>query len=129
MTNQEIYEKLGDIGTLTLIGVEMARIDGEVTDEEFTAIGDAFVRFASEERRNAESFQSLLNDVMEVINGFESFEDKKNYVETALLHMTKKYDEDIRSAMLEEITKIAHADNELHEREAGLLNLCKTYFE
>ena len=129
MTNQEIYDKLGDIGTLTLIGVEMARIDGEVTDEEFTAIGDAFGRFASEERRNAESFQSLLNDVMEVINGFESFEDKKSYVETALLHMTKKYDEDIRSAMLEEITKIAHADNELHEREAGLLNLCKRYFE
>ena len=128
MTNQEIYDKLGDIGTLALIGVEMARIDGEVTDEEFTAIGNAFVRFASEERKNAESFQSLLDDVMETIHGFESFEDKKSYVETALLHMAKKYDEDLRRAMLEEITNIAYADDELHEREAGLLNLCKKYF-
>ena len=52
MTNQEIYNKLGDIGTLALIGVEMARIDGKVADEEFDAIGNAFVRFASEERNN-----------------------------------------------------------------------------
>ena len=37
MTNQEIYNKLGDIGTLTFIGVEMARIDGEVDQKEYAA--------------------------------------------------------------------------------------------
>ena len=128
MTNQEIYDKLGDIGTLTLIGVEMARIDGEVDNKEYEAIANAFVRFASEERRNKESFNSMLSDVMEVIHGFESFEDKKSYVESALLHMTKKYEKDLRNAMLEEISNIAHADDELHDHEAGLLNLCKRYF-
>jgi uncharacterized tellurite resistance protein B-like protein len=129
MTNQEIYNKLGDIGTLTFIGVEMARIDGEVDQKEYAAIANAFVRFASEDRQNKESFDNMIKDVMEVIQGFESFEDKKSYVETALLHMTKKYDKDLRNAMLEEISKIAHADDELHDNEAGLLNLCKQYFD
>lgn len=128
MTNQEIYNKLGDIGTLTLIGVEMARIDGEVDQKEYAAIGNAFLRFASEEKQNKESFDNLIKDVMEVIHGFESFEDKESYVESALLHMTKKYEKDLRNAMLEEISNIAHADDELHDHEAGLLNLCKRYF-
>ena len=61
-----------------------------------------------------EGFNSMISDVMEVIHG-SGFEDKESYVESALLHMTKKYEKDLRNAMLEEISNIAHADDELHD--------------
>ena len=126
MTNQEIFNDLGQLGSLIFLGVEMAGADGNFDKSEIDGLVDLYFEFTSEENRSAEHYNNFLEKAVKHRNeSFDSFDDRLSYIVNALKHFSEIFNEDVKNIMIKELSSIAMADGELHAQEKGLLNLCR----
>ena len=121
--SQEIYDDLGQLGSLVLLGTMVAGIDGQVDQSEWEEVIGTFVKFANEEAANPEHFGKIIEKVNKAHKSLETFENKIQYATTVLNTFKSMFDADLRKAILGAYNDIAMADLEMHPNEAALLGL------
>lgn len=120
-SNQEMYDDLGELGSILFLGTLVAGVDGSVEESELEAVGNSFARFASNEADNIDNFKRIWGNVMKVFNELGDFETRFNFAVQVLRHWKDHFSEDTRKAMMLEFVKVAGADEVLHENETKLL--------
>lgn len=120
-TNQEMYDDLGELGSILFLGVLVAGVDGSVEDSELNAVGNSFAKFASEEADNVDNFKAIWGIVMKVFQELGDFQTRFNFAVEVLRHWKGKFSEDTRKSMMVEFVKVAGADEVIHENESKLL--------
>lgn len=121
--SQEIYEDLGKLGSLVMLGTMVAGVDGTVDESEFESIVSAFVKFANEDAATPEHFGKVMEKVRNAHKSLETFEKKIHYATSVLNTFKKDFDADLRKAILGAYNDIAMADLVMHPNEAALLGL------
>jgi uncharacterized tellurite resistance protein B-like protein len=121
--SQEIYDDLGQLGSLVMLGTMVAGVDGSVEDSEFESIVSAFVKFANEDAASPEHFGKIMEKVQNAHKSLETFENKIHYATSVLNTFKRDFDADLRKAILGAYNDIAMADLEMHPNEAALLGL------
>lgn len=125
--NQEIYDDLGQMGSLMLLGVLVASVDGEIDDSELDTLTSTFVRFANEEAQTAEYYGDLLNRVVQAFKRLDTIENQVNYAVLVCNTLKRDLSETMCRELYGEFSKMAMADGELHENEATLLDIYKDH--
>jgi len=123
MTNQEVFNNLGQLGSVVMLASMVAGVDGNIEDSELEAVGNSFARFASDEADNVENFRRIWGNVMQAHQDLGDFKGKLDFAVNVLTHFKEIFDEDTRRSMLVEFSKVAMADGELHDQEAQLLGI------
>jgi uncharacterized tellurite resistance protein B-like protein len=121
--SQEIYNDLGQLGSLVMLGTMVAAVDGSFEESEFESIVDGFLKFAKEDSATPEHFAKIMDKVQNAHKTLETFENKVNYAAAVLNSFKSKFDADTRKAILALYNDIAMADLEMHPNEAALLGL------
>ena len=121
--SQEIYDNLGQLGSLVMLGTMVAAVDGSFEESEFKSIVDGFVKFANEDAATPEHFGKIIEKVNKAHKSLETFENKIQYATTVLNTFKSAFDADLRKAILGAYNDIAMADLEMHPNEAALLGL------
>lgn len=121
--SQEIWDDLGQLGSLVLLGTMVASVDGDFAEEEGSAIVQTFLQFAPEEHNSVDDFKRIMNKVSSAHKSLGTFENKIHYATTTLNTFKAKFDADTRKAILGAYNDIAMADLEMHPNEAALLGL------
>lgn len=121
--SQEIYDNLGQMGSVLLLGTLVAAVDGEVDRKEIESLAGAYLKLTSNEEPSPEHFGEILGKVNSALESLGTFEEKIQFA-TAILNTFKRdLSDDIRKALLQEFTAIASADLKMHENETALLGL------
>lgn len=116
MTNQEIFDKLGEMGTLMSLFLEMGAIDGNLDQSEIDQVLKFSKLFTNE-------------DVMPVIASAivirkEIGQDGViKYLKAGLSYFGNKFDDDTKKGILLALKSIANADGVIHENEKLLFGL------
>jgi hypothetical protein len=108
MTNQEIFDDLGEMGTLMMLFLEMATVldsASNFTDNDV----EAYVG------RALKTAKSL------------SFEERVAYLQAGLAYFAGKFDADMKKGILVELAKIAKADGAIHDNESSLFKMAATH--
>lgn len=121
--NQEIYNEIGDLGSLVLLGINIAGIDGSIEESEVESIVNSFLKFAPDDENSVEHWENLLGKVNKALETLDTFEKKMGYSLTILNHFKENYPAETRKAILAEYNNIAMADLEVHPNESALLGL------
>lgn len=121
--SQEIYDDLGQLGSLVMLGTMVAGVDGQVDESEWDGIISSFVKFANEDAATPEHFGKIMEKVNKAHKSLETFENKIQYATTVLNTFKSAFDADLRKAILGAYNDIAMADLEMHPNEAALLGL------
>ena len=127
MNNQEIYDKLGDLGTIIFIAHEMLHADGEVHDDEFNELLRIFGFFVPDENKTPEYFKATLNLVVGIYEHFEDFDAKLSYLHNSLNLFKSKFDSHTKENILRAIHSMGTADGEWHANELALYGICGHY--
>lgn len=120
MTNQEIFDELGEMGTLMMLFLEMASADGEISEEELETLYESAANFTE-------------NDVHPfVLNALKvaktlSFTDRVSYLKAGLSHFSGKFSAEMKKNILIELAKIANADGSIHDNESSLFKMATTH--
>lgn len=116
MTNQEIFDKLGEMGTLMSLFLEMGAIDGNLDQSEIDQVLKCSKLFTNE-------------DVMPVIASAivirkEIGQDGViKYLKAGLSYFGNKFDDDTKKGILLALKSIVNADGVIHENEKLLFGL------
>lgn len=123
--SQEIYEELGQLGSLVMLGSMISAVDGNVDDSEFEAIIETFLKFTDHENtdESVKHFGEIIDKVNKAHESFETFQDKISFAASVCHTFKNIFSEDMRKALFASFNEIAMADLELHENEAALLGL------
>ena len=121
--SQEIYDDLGQLGSLVMLGTMVAAVDGSFEESEFESIVNGFVKFANEDAATPEHFAKTMDKVKNAHQTLGTFENKVKYAATVLNTFKSTFDADTRKEMLGVYNDIAMADLEMHPNEAALLGL------
>ena len=121
--SQEIWDDLGQLGSLVLLGTMVASVDGDFDEKEGEAIVQTFLKFANEEHNSVDDFKRIMDKVANAHKGLGTFENKVKYAATTLNTFKANFDADTRKAILGAYNDIAMADLEMHPNEAALLGL------
>jgi uncharacterized tellurite resistance protein B-like protein len=116
MTNQEIFDDLGEIGTLMLLFMEMAGADGEFDKSELIAIHEAAQSFTDGDLDDF--FQNAIK-----IRKSLSFEDRIAYINSGLGYFAENLEPGNKKSILNELAKIANADGAIHNNESLLYKM------
>jgi uncharacterized tellurite resistance protein B-like protein len=109
MTNQEIYEKVGDIGVLTTTYICMGKADGDFTEDEFLNV----YRMVSVLSENP---KSAIEDTLDVINEL-SFQEKIDFAGAGLRMLSDKLDSKTKEIIMASLAKIAESDGVISDEE------------
>lgn len=123
MTNQEVFDNLGQLGSVVMLASMVAAVDGSIEESELEAVGNSFAQFVSDEADNLDNFKKIWGNVLQAHQDLGDFQGKLEFAVNVLKHFKEIFDEDTRRAMLVEFSKVAMADGELHDQEAQLLGL------
>lgn len=121
--SQEIWDDLGQLGSLVMLGTMVAAVDGDFDQKEGEAIVQTFLRFANEEHNSVDDFKRIMDKVSNAHKSLGTFENKVKYAATTLNTFKANFDADTRKAILSAYNDIAMADLEMHPNEAALLGL------
>lgn len=121
--SQEIYDDLGQLGSLVMLGTMVAAVDGDFDDSEFDSIINSFLKFAPKDAGTPEHFAEIMEKVTNAHKSLETFENKLKYAVAVLNTFKSMFDADLRKAILGTYNEIAMADLEMHENEARLLGV------
>jgi uncharacterized tellurite resistance protein B-like protein len=121
MTNQEIFDDLGEMGTLMMLFLEMATADGECSKEELETIFESAANFTDQ---NVEQF---LRNAIRVAKTL-SFEDRVSYLNVGLEFFSEKFSAEMKKSILHELAKIAHSDGTIHDNESSLYKMAVRRF-
>jgi hypothetical protein len=120
MTNQEIFDKLGEMGTLMLLFLEMAAADGKFTDEELETVIDSASNFTDQE------VGRFVHSALEVAKSI-TFEERVAYLDAGLAFFANKFNADFKKAVLVELARIAKADGAIHNNESLLFKMAAAH--
>lgn len=120
MTNQELFDTLGEMGTLMLLFIEMAGADGEITEDEIETLVDSGSNFTD---RDLLPFVESALKVRTTIGGKERIA----YLGAGLDLFADKFDADMKKGILIELAKIAKADGVIHNNESALFKMAASY--
>lgn len=127
MNNQEIYNELGDLGTIIFIAHEMLHADGEVHDDEINALLKIFGFFVSDKNKTPEYFKATFDGVIGIYEHFEDFDAKISYLHTSLDFFKSRFDNHTKENILHAIHAMGEADGEWHANELALYGICSHY--
>jgi uncharacterized tellurite resistance protein B-like protein len=120
MTNQEIFNELGEMGTLMLLFLEMVGADGKVENAEIEAV------FAA-----AENFTD--NDVAPHITAASQWyaklplDERVAYLGAGLSYFASNLEAGTKKAVLVELAKIAKSDGNIDGAEGALFKMAASY--
>jgi uncharacterized tellurite resistance protein B-like protein len=120
MTNQEIFDDLGEMGTLMLLFLEMAGADGKFDESETEAIVDAASNFTDQDLR------PFINDAIRIRKAI-SFEERVAYLNAGLAYFAGKFPADMKKGILVELATIAKADGAIHDNESALFKMAAAH--
>jgi uncharacterized tellurite resistance protein B-like protein len=120
MTNQEIFNDLGEMGTLMLLFLEMAGADGEFDESEIETIIDGASNFTD---KNLVPFIDSALAIRKAI----SVEARINYLAAGLGYFAGNLSADMKKGILVELAKIAKADGVIHDNESALFKMAASY--
>ncbi len=120
MTNQEIYDELGDMGTLILLYLEMAGADGETTEEEAIVMLKASSCFTDQDV--TQFFDGAFKVKAEL-----TFNERLAYLKAGLGYFAENLKADTKKNILHSLTLIAGADGTIHDNESALYQLAYSY--
>jgi uncharacterized tellurite resistance protein B-like protein len=120
MTNQEIFDEIGEMGTLMLLFLEMAGADGEVTEIEVSAAMGAGECFTDND---------LMPHIDAAVKIFQLLktEDRINYLAAGLGYFAGKLPVDTKKNILVGMAQIAKADGKIHDNENSLFKMAASY--
>jgi uncharacterized tellurite resistance protein B-like protein len=113
MTNQEIFDELGQLGSLLGLFVQMTSIDGNTEESEIYAGIKSFRRFTDQ-------------DVTPYIEKYFALEEKLGkgrmfeYLQSSLAFFKENLSAAIRVEIMRELEEIAKSDGVIHDN-AGIL--------
>lgn len=120
MTNQEIFDDLGEMGTLMLLFLTMASVDGEITDAEASTVFDSALNFTDDDLApHIQSANKVANSI--------SFEERINYLKVGLSYFAEKLSTDMKKKIYVELVKIAKADGVVHDVEGALFKMAASH--
>jgi hypothetical protein len=120
MTNQEIFDKLGEMGTLMMLFLEMAAADGQFTDEEIGTVLDAASNFTD---KDVEPFVGRAVEVAKSL----TFQERVDYLHAGLAYFAGKFPADMKKGILIELARIAKADGSIHDNESSLFKMAASH--
>ncbi len=120
MTNQEIFDKLGEMGTLMLLFLEMGVADGEFTEDEFVSIIESASKFTDQE------VDRFVHSAVEVAKSL-SFEERVDYLNAGLAYFAGKFPANMKKGILVELARIAKADGAIHNNESALFKMAASH--
>lgn len=120
MTNQEIFDDLGEMGTLMLLFIEMAAADGEITEDEIDTLVDSGSNFTD---RDLTPFIDSALKVRTTLGAKE----RVAYLGAGLDLFADNFDADMKKGILIELAKIAKADGAIHNNESALFKMAASY--
>ena len=116
MTNQEIFDKLGEMGTLMSLFLEMGAIDGHLDQSEIARVIEVSQNFTDQ---NVLPFIGLALDVRKEIGQMGVLK----YLKSGLAYFGNKFGTETKKGILIALKSIAKADGVLHENEKVLFDL------
>ena len=120
MTNQEIFDELGEMGTLMLLFIEMAAADGEIAKAEIGAIVDGASNFTDHD------IMPFVDNALKIRKSL-SVEARINYLAAGLGYFAGNLSADMKKGVLVELAKIAKADGVIHDIESKLFKMAASY--
>jgi uncharacterized tellurite resistance protein B-like protein len=120
MTNQEIFDDLGEMGTLMMLFLEMAAADGEFTDGEIATVLKAATNFTDHD------VEQFVQNALRVAKSL-SFEERVAYLKAGLAYFAGKFDADMKKSILVELARIAKADGAIHDNESSLFKMAASH--
>ena len=120
MTNQEIFDDLGEMGTLMLLFIEMAAADGEIAKAEISAIVDGASNFTDQD------IVPFIDNAIKIRTAL-TVEARISYLAAGLGYFAGNLSADMKKGVLVELAKIAKADGVIHDIESKLFKLAATY--
>jgi uncharacterized tellurite resistance protein B-like protein len=120
MTNQEIFDDLGEMGTVMMLFLEMAAADGEFSDEEIATVLDSASNFTDND------VEAYVGRALKTAKSL-SFEERVAYLQAGLAYFAGKFDADMKKGILVELAKIAKADGAIHDNESSLFKMAATH--
>ena len=120
MTNQEIFDDLGEMGTLMLLFIEMAAADGEIAQAEIAAIVNGAANFTDND------IVPFIDNAIKIRTAL-TVEARINYLSAGLGYFAGNLSADMKKGVLVELAKIAKADGVIHDIESKLFKLAASY--
>jgi uncharacterized tellurite resistance protein B-like protein len=120
MTNQEIFDDLGEMGTLMLLFIEMAGSDGEITEDEIGMLVESGSNFTDQD------LSPFIDSALEVRTTLGAKE-RIAYLAAGLEMFSGKFPDDMKKGILIELAKIAKADGAIHDNERALFKMAASY--
>ena len=120
MTNQEMFDDLGEMGTLMLLFLEMASTDGEISTEEAETLYESASNFTDQDVH-----QFVLNAMR--VGKTLSFSDRVSYLNAGLAYFSEKFSAEMKKNILIELAKIANADGSIHDHESSLFKMAASH--
>jgi uncharacterized tellurite resistance protein B-like protein len=120
MTNQEIFDKLGEMGTLMMLFLEMAAADGQYSEDEIATIIDAASNFTDKE------VDPFIVSAMRIAKDL-SFQERVDYLHAGLAYFAGKFPADMKKGILVELARIAKADGSIHDNESALFKMAASH--
>ena len=120
MTNQEIFNEIGEMGTLMLLFIEMAGADGDVAEEEVSVILEAGSCFTDND------LTPHIDAAIEVRKTL-TMEDRIGYLAAGLSYFAGKLAEDTKKNILVGLAQIAKADGKIQDTENSLFKMASSY--
>lgn len=120
MTHQEIFDDLGEMGTLMMLFLEMVSADDEISTEEVETLYESASKFT---KQDVHQFVERALRVAKTL----SFNDRVSYLNAGLAHFSKKFSAEMKKNILIELAKIANADGSIHDNESSLFKLAASH--
>ncbi len=120
MTNQEIFDDLGEMGTLMLLFIEMAGSDGEITEDEIGMLVESGSNFTDQD------LSPFIDSALEVYSTL-GFKERIAYLAAGIEMFAGKFPADMKKGILIELAKIAKADGAIHDNESALFKMAASY--
>jgi uncharacterized tellurite resistance protein B-like protein len=122
MTDVEIFEELGEMGTLVGLFIEMGRIDGNFDDEEIVQVVAAARKFTSQ------NLDPLVNKYFDLLGALGQAR-MYSYLFSGLSYFADTLDDDTKINVLAGLETIAKADGVISSTEKKLYDVAVKLLE
>lgn len=116
MTNQEIFDELGEIGTLLALFLEMGASDGHLDENEIGSVIHEMMKFTNQDLspfvQSASKIRSKVGPIGMV-----------KYLSAALDSLAEYFSLETKKAILESLREVAYADGVVKQIEKDLFDL------
>lgn len=123
MTHQEIYNELGNPGTLAFVFIEMAYADEELGTDELAQVAKSMKYFVPEEV----DVDKIIANTLDIYLKIEDFDYRWEYILSGLSLFAQEFDVKMKNGILNELVKIAKSDENIHQNENELYKVAHKF--